>query len=113
MLFYFALLLSFIYFKIARVYKKEEKSNINMLVQNVIVLAAVIVLFVYGFMYESWYLVLLASFAFFILASLVVSAVQLGIFIDGKPFIKLSHLYKSLAFLGMFIAFIDVYLWGI
>jgi hypothetical protein len=43
----------------------------------------------------------------------MVSAVQLGIFIDGKPFIKLSHLYKSLAFMGMFIAFIDVYLWGI
>jgi hypothetical protein len=47
------------------------------------------------------------------MASLMVSAVQLGIFIDGKPFIKLSHLYKSLAFMGMFISFIDIYLWGI
>ena len=113
MLFYFALLLSFIYFKVARVYKKEERSNTSMLIQNVIVLAAVIALFAYGFMHETWYIVLIVSFAFFILASLVVSAVQLGIFIDGKPFIKLSHLYKSLAFLGMFIAFANLYLWGI
>jgi uncharacterized membrane protein YcaP (DUF421 family) len=107
------LLLAFLYFKIARVYKKEELANINMLIQNVIVLAAVIVLFAYGFMHETWYVVLIVSYLFFILASLMVSAVQLGIFIDGKPFIKLSHLYKSLAFMGMFIAFIDVYLWGI
>ena len=113
MLFYFGLLLAFLYFKIARVYKKEELANINMLIQNVIVLAAVIVLFAYGFMHETWYIVLIVSYLFFILASLMVSAVQLGIFIDGKPFIKLSHLYKSLAFMGMFIAFIDVYLWGI
>ena len=113
MLFYLALFFAFIYFKIARVYKKEEKSNLNMLVQNVIVLAAVIALFVYGFMHETWYVVLIVSYLFFIMASLLVSAVQLGVFIDGKPFVKISHLYKSLAFLGMFITFIDVYLWGI
>ena len=113
MLFYLALFFAFIYFKIARVYKKEEKSNLNMLVQNVIVLAAVIALFVYGFMHETWYVVLIVAYLFFIMASLLVSAVQLGVFIDGKPFVKISHLYKSLAFLGMFIAFIDVYLWGI
>ena len=113
MLFYLALFFAFIYFKIARVYKKEEKSNLNMLVQNVIVLAAVIALFVYGFMHHAWYVILIVSYLFFILASLIVSAVQLGVFIDGKPFIKLSHFYKLLAFLGMFITFIDVYLWGI
>jgi len=113
MLFYFALLLSFLYFKIARVYKKEEKSNTNMLIQNTLVLASVIALFAYGLMHETWYIVIIVSFVFFILASLMVSAVQLGIFIDGKPFIKLSHLYKALAFLGMFIAFSDLYLWGI
>jgi uncharacterized membrane protein YcaP (DUF421 family) len=113
MLFYLALFFSFIYFKIARVYKKEEKSNLNILVQNVIVLAAVIALFVYGFMHYAWYVIILVSALFFILSSLLVSAVQLGVFIDGKPFVKLSHLYKTLAFLGMFIAFIDVYLWGI
>ena len=113
MLFYLALFFAFLYFKIARVYKKEEQSNLNMLIQNVIVLAAVIALFVYGFMHETWYVVLIVAYLFFIMASLLVSAVQLGVFIDGKPFVKISHLYKSLAFLGMFIAFIDVYLWGI
>ncbi len=113
MLFYFALLLSFLYFKIARVYKKEEKPNISMLIQNVIVLAAVIALFAYGFIYKTWYIVVIVAYLFFILSSLIVSAVQLGIFIDGKPFVKLSNLYMSLAFLGMFIAFIDLYLWGI
>jgi len=113
LLFYFGLLLAFLYFKIARVYKKEELANISMLIQNIIVLAAVIALFGYGFLHKTWYIVIIVSYIFFILASLMVSAVQLGIFIDGKPFIKLSHLYKSLAFMGMFIAFIDVYLWGI
>jgi len=112
-LFYFGLLLAFLYFKIARVYKKEEKSNINMLVQNIIVAVAAVALVAYGFVHGTWYMVILVGFIFFILSSLIVSAVQLGIFIDGKPFIKLSHLYKSLAFIGMFIAFIDVYLWGI
>ena len=113
MLFYLGLLLAFVYFKIARVYKKEEQSNINMLIQNIIVFIASVALVLYGFLHETWYLVLIAGYIFFLLASLMVSAVQLGIFIDGKPFIKLSHLYKSLAFIGMFIAFIDVYLWGI
>ncbi|MBA1433339.1 MAG: hypothetical protein FAF04_07070 [Epsilonproteobacteria bacterium] len=113
MLFYLALFLAFLYFKIARVYKKEEKSNLNMLVQNVIVLAAVIALFAYGFMHKSWYIVLIVSYLFFIMASLLVSAVQLGVFIDGKPFIKIFHLYKLSAFLGMFIAFIDLSLWGV
>ena len=113
MLFYFGLLLAFLYFKIARVYKKEELSNSHMLIQNIIVLVAVIALFGYGLIYETWYIVLIVAYLFFIFSSLIVSAVQLGIFIDGKPFIKLSHLYRSLALIGMFISFIDLYLWGI
>ena len=113
MLFYLALFFTFIYIKIARVYKKEEKPNFSMLVQNSIVLGAIIALFVYGFLYETWYIVILISYFFFIMASLLVSVVQLGVFIDGKPFIKISHLYKSLVFLGILIAFTDVYLWGI
>jgi hypothetical protein len=113
LLFYIGLLLSFLYFKIARVYKKEEQPSGHMLIQNSVVFIAVVALFVYGFLFKSWYIVLIVAYLFFILASLAVSAVQLGIFIDGKPFIKLSHLYKSLAFIGMFISFIDLYLWGI
>jgi hypothetical protein len=113
MIFYLSLFFSFLYFKIARVYKKEEKSNMNFWIQNIIVAVAIIALLVYGFMNETWYVVLIAGCIFFIAASLMVSAVQLGIFIDGKPFVKISHLYKTLALLGMLISFADLYLWGI
>jgi len=113
MIFYFSLFLSFLYFKVARVYKKEEKSNTNFWVQNAVVALAVTALLAYGFIYKSWYMVLLVGYLFFIMASLMVSAVQLGVFIDGKPFIKISHLYKSMALLGMLISFSDLYLWGI
>jgi len=113
MIFYFSLFLAFLYFKIARVYRKEEKPNTNFLVQNVIVGVAIGALLFYGFRHESWYMVLLVGYLFFIMASLLVSAVQLGVFIDGKPFVKISHLFKSLALIGMLISFADLYLWGI
>ncbi len=113
MVFYVTLFLAFLYFKIARVYKKEEKSNANFWVLNSIVALAIAALIVYGFMNETWYILLIVSYLFFIAASLIVSAVQLGVFIDGKPFVKISHLFQSLAIIGMFISFADLYLWGI
>jgi hypothetical protein len=113
MLFYFSLFLAFVYFKIARVYIKEEKQNINFWVQNIIVAAAIVALLVYGFTHERWYMVLLIGYLFFIAASLLVSAVQLGIFIYGKPFVKISNLYKMQALFGMLITFTDLYLWGV
>jgi len=113
MLFYIALFFAFLYFKIARVYRKEEKAQLHMHLQNAIVFVCVVALLLYGFMHQKWYMILIIGYIFFIMASLLVSAVQLGIFIDGKPLIKVSHLYKSSAFLGMFIAFIDLYLWGV
>jgi len=113
MVYYTMLFLAFLYFKIARVYKKEEKQNLNMNMQNTLVFIAIVALLVYGFTHKTWYIVLAASYFFLILASLIVSAVQLGIFIDGKPFVKLSHLYKFMAPIGMLISFADVYLWGI
>ena len=113
MLYYTMLFLAFLYFKIARVYKKEEQSNLNMNIQNGIVFAAIVALLVYGFTHKTWYVVLVVSYLFLILSSLIVSAIQLGVFIDGKPFIKISHLYKSLALIGMLITASDVYLWGI
>jgi len=113
MVFYVTLFLAFLYFKIARVYKKEEKSNANFWVLNSIVALAIAALIVYGFLNETWYIFLIVSYIFFIAASLIVSAVQLGVFIDGKPFVKISHLFQSLAIIGMFISFADLYLWGI
>ena len=113
MIFYTSLFLAFLYFKIARVYKKEEKANTNFLIQNILLAIAIGALLAYGFTHEKWYIVILVSYLFFILSSLLVSAVQLGIFIDGKPFVKISHLYKMMALFGMAISFADVYLWGI
>ena len=113
MLYYTALFLAFLYFKIARVYKKEEKSNLNMNIQNSIVFLAIVALLIYGFTHKTWYIVLLVAYLFVILSSLLVSAVQLGVFIDGKPFVKISNLYKLLAPIGMLITFSDIYLWGI
>ncbi|WP_457744421.1 hypothetical protein [Sulfurimonas sp.] len=113
MLFYISLFLAFLYFKIARVYKKEEKPNTNILIQNIIVAVAIVALLAYGLINNTWYIVLIVSFLYFIVAALMVSTVQLGIFIDGKPFIKLSHLYKFMAPIGLLISFADVYLWGI
>jgi len=113
MIFYTALFFAFLYFKIARVYKKEEKTNTNFVIQNILLAIAIGILLTYGFIHESWYIVLLVSYLFFILSSLIVSAVQLGIFINGKPFVKISHLYKAMALFGMAISFADVYLWGI
>jgi hypothetical protein len=36
-----------------------------------------------------------------IMASLMVTAVQLGIFIDGKPLLGLSQLYKAMPLLAV------------
>ncbi len=113
MIFYTSLFMAFLYFKIARIYKKEEKSNTNFLLLNILVSIAIGTLLVYGFMHESWYIFLPVAYLFLIMASLMVSAVQLGIFIDGKPFIKISHLYKITPLFGMLISFSDLYLWGI
>jgi len=113
MIFYLALFLAFLYFKIARVYKQEEKLNANFWVLNALVAVAITALIVYGFMHETWYIFLIVSYLFFVAAALLVSAVQLGVFIDGKPFVKISHLFKSLAPIGMLISFAVVYLWGI
>jgi len=113
MLYYIMLFLAFFYFKIARVYKKEEQSNFNMNLQNILVFIAIVALLVYGFTHKTWYIVLVASYLFLILASLMVSAVQVGVFIEGKPFVKLSHLYKFMAPIGMLLWFGDIYLWGI
>ena len=111
MVYYLFLLLAFLYFKIARIYYKEESKSKAMLIQNIAVAFAIFLLLLYGFIYKTWYIVLIVGYLFFILAALMVSAVQLGIFVDGKPIVKISHLHKSLAFIGMLISFYDVILW--
>lgn len=99
MLQFTALLLVFVYFKIARVHKKEETMTTAFIVQHIIVLLASLFLFYHAFMTYSWYTVVLLSLLFFIMASLMVTVIQLGIFVEGKPLFGLSRLYKYLPLL--------------
>jgi len=111
MLFYPASFLFFLYFKIARVYKKEEKSNKWMLLQNIVVSLSALSLLLYGFIFIKWYLLLLTSFVFFIMAALMITAIQLGVFIDGKPQLGLSKIYKFLPALTLVIALLSAIIW--
>ena len=99
MLFYFTLFLLFVYFKIARIHTKEERTTLFINMQHFMVGLSAISLFTYGFIYESWYLVLLVSFLFFIIAALLITAIQLGVFIDGKPQFGISKVYGFLPLL--------------
>ena len=111
MLFYLSAFLFFLYVKIARVYKKEELPSKAMLVQNSIVAISGVSIFFYGFTSLLWWVTLLVAFLFFIVAALMVTAVQLGIFVDGKPRFGISKLYKFLpAFTGV-IALLSVIIW--
>ena len=96
MLFYLATLFLFIYFKIARVHRKEELLKAPIILQHVLVLLSSLAIYYYGFTHFSWYVVLLSSLVSYIVAALVVTVVQLGVFIDGKPQFGISKLYKFL-----------------
>jgi len=111
LLFYPATLLLFVYFKIARVHKKEEKLTTPFLLQHILVALSAVALYFYGFTHLSWYLIVLSSFLFFIVAALMVTAVQLGIFIDGKPQFGLSKLYTYLPLLTLGIMTLSAIIW--
>jgi asparagine N-glycosylation enzyme membrane subunit Stt3 len=110
-MFYIALFLTFLYFKIARVHKKEEKlTNLHIVTHAVVAISAFAQL-AYGFSHYSWIYVFVISFIFFIAAALMVTAVQVGIFVDGKPFIKISTLHKSMPYLAGTIALFSILLY--
>ena len=111
MLFYISSLFFFIYLKIARVHKKEEKLAPFMLLQHLLVALSSVSIYYYGFTHLSWYLVLLVSIIFFIVAALIVTVVQLGIFIDGKPQFGISKLYKFLPLLASIIVALSAIIW--
>jgi hypothetical protein len=111
MIFYPTLLLFFFYVKIARVHKKEEKPNTIVLLQHLLVLLSGFSLYFYGFTQLNWYSVVLSSIAFFIIAALIVTAIQLGIFIDGKPQFGISKLYKFFPALTFSIIALSAILW--
>ena len=111
MLYYFTLFLVFLYFKVARVHKKEEKLQRAIVFQHILVAISALLLYGYGFLNLGLFSVITASVVFFIVAALMVTAVQLGIFIDGKPQFGISKLYRFLPLVSILIILFSVILW--
>jgi len=110
MLFYLSTFLLFIYFKIARVHSKEEKRTTIVTIEHILVGISALLIYLYGFSFYPWYLVLIFSFIFFILSALGVTAIQLGIFIDGKPQFGISKVYKFIPLLTVSIVLLSLYM---
>jgi hypothetical protein len=113
MLFYVALFLAFLYFKIARVHHKEEKSSRPIVVQHLFVGVAIMAILYYGFVYVSGYVFVPLIFVFATMASLMVTGIQLGIFVNGKPLFGLHQVYRYVPVLGFSVILLSVLLWGI
>lgn len=113
MMFYSALFFAFLYFKIVRVQKKEERVSSSALPQHFLMGAAIVSLLAYGFMYENLYLFIPMLFVFATMASLMITAVQIGIFVDGKPLFGLKHIYRHLFVLRVVILLVVSVLWAV
>ena len=111
MIFYGALFLAFLYFKIARVHKKEERLSSSDIVQHLLTGVVIVSLLGYGFMFENLYLFVSALFLFATVASLMITAVQVGIFVDGKPLFGLTKIYRYLILLSIAIFFLSAAVW--
>jgi len=111
MLFSISLLFLLIYFKIARVHKKEEKLNPLMIMQHILFSLSTVATLAYGALNIEWYIILILSVLFSVIASFLVTAIQLGIFVDGKPIFGLQKLYKFLPLLSLVIILLSALLW--
>jgi len=111
MLFFLALFLLFLYFKIARVHKKEEKTTFFINLQHILVVLSALSLLAYAATYLTWYIVVPVSFLFFIITALMITAVQLGIFVDGKPQFGISKIYQFLPFITITITILSAIIW--
>ncbi len=94
MLTFLIILLIFLYFKIARVYYKQESKSTAIYIQHAIVAISAFLVFAYAFSHFAWYNVLIMSVISFIIAGLAITAVQVGIFIDGKPLFGIGSIFK-------------------
>jgi cation transport ATPase len=108
MLFYITLFLIFLYFKIARVHKKEERVTLPIILLHVLVLLSTIGIYIYGFQESNIITVLVVSFLYFIVAALIITTIQLGIFIDGKPLLGINRVYKFMPILTGLIVLLTV-----
>lgn len=111
MVFYCALFLSFLYFKIARVHKKEERLSSVFLAQHFMTAVAIVSLLAYGFMYENLYVFVPILFVFASMVSMMITAVQVGIFVDGKPLFGLTQIYRYLSVLSIITLLLISSLW--
>ncbi|ADR33225.1 hypothetical protein Sulku_0559 [Sulfuricurvum kujiense DSM 16994] len=111
MVFYCALFLSFLYFKIARVHKKEERLSPLFLAQHLMTAVAIVSLLAYGFMYENLYVFVPILFVFASMVSMMITAVQVGIFVDGKPLFGLTQIYRYLSVLSIITLLLISSLW--
>lgn len=94
MMFYLTMFLGFVYIKIFRVRLELEKVSGLVMFEAVASIAAMLSLVIFGFVTLNWYVIILSAFLFFISAALMVAAVQLGMFVDGKPVLVMSQIYK-------------------
>jgi len=106
-----AIFLVFLYFKIARVHKKEEFLSQKVIAMHIVAGVGAFLIFAYAFNHNSSFLVLIEGFLSFIIAALLITAVQVGIFVDGKPLLKMSHIYKIMPFLAGVILSLAILLW--
>ena len=80
-------------------HKKEERLTALVVAQHIIVALSVLLLYRYGFLHCSLWVVILLSFLFFIITALMVTAVQVGIFVEGKPLFGVGLLFRLMPFL--------------
>jgi len=109
MLFYLSLFLLFLYFKIARVHKKEEKFTTFTLLQYIAVALSASIIYIYGFTHNSTIMLLTISFLFFIISALIITTIQLGIFIDGKPLLGINKVFTFMPLLTITISAIALF----
>jgi len=98
---YATLFIGVLYFKMFRVRRQQEKLSFGYLLKAFMTIGATVALIIYAFMTQSWYVVLSSIIISVIMASLMITTVQLGIFIDGKPLFKLSSTYKVMPVLSL------------
>ena len=109
-MFYFELFLIFLYFKITRVHRKEEKHTLVYKTFDLIVALVALYTFTIGFLFYGIITTLLSGFLFFIVAALMVTAVQVGIFFDGKPLIGIAKVYRLLSVIPVVSSFLILFL---
>ena len=102
------LFLVFIYFKIARVHKKEEKLSGRFILMHALVGVSALFLLIDAFSMYEWYTVFVVALLFFIAAALLITVIQLGIFVEGKPLLGMSTVYTYLPLLVGVIVFLTI-----